>query len=242
MSGMACAAIGWISEIAEASLGDQWRAADETEVQQSVLDEHPNLEEEHLITLSDVDLFSKLVQTAQQRTRVKPPAEDVPKAGDTILVFQEKWLRLILSGEKTMEVRSSPLKPKRYWFGCKSMIYGVGETGVPIKIESKDQWASLRPRHQVPDEASTYDMKSEGPWTRTFGLPLSSVRAVKQVAYRHPVGAIGTVIFRPLGVEAARPVHDRPAGKTRPTKRTTTQAAMASHDSINRLCVPFAGI
>ena len=61
----------------------------------------------------------------------------VPNLGDTILVLKKKWLRIILSGEKTMEIRNRPLREKRYWLGCKGTIYASIETSKPIKISSK---------------------------------------------------------------------------------------------------------
>ena len=46
-----------------------------------------------------------------------------PKPNDKILVLKEAWLALILSGEKTLEIRGAPLHAGQYWLGCKKQIY-----------------------------------------------------------------------------------------------------------------------
>ena len=50
------------------------------------------------------------------------PASE-PRPGDRILVFKERWLALILSGEKTMEVRAANYKSGRYFLGSGGLIY-----------------------------------------------------------------------------------------------------------------------
>jgi len=51
------------------------------------------------------------------------PASE-PRPGDRILVFnKERWLALILSEEKTMEVRGANYKSGRYFLGSGGFIY-----------------------------------------------------------------------------------------------------------------------
>ena len=46
-----------------------------------------------------------------------------PKPNDKILVLKEAWLAKILSGEKDLEIRGTPLHAGQYWLGCKKQIY-----------------------------------------------------------------------------------------------------------------------
>ena len=63
--------------------------------------------------------------TVRQRARSAMAAKSRPrpKPNDKILVLKEAWLALILSGEKTLEIRGTPLHAGQYWLGCKKQIY-----------------------------------------------------------------------------------------------------------------------
>ena len=111
-----------------------------------------------------------------------------PKAGDKILVMQEPWLSLILSGAKTLELRGSALKAGKYFLGHKKTIYGVILTGQPQFIVSDEQFQAMRPLHRV---------IGGRPYKKTYGLPIASCRAIKpHVPYKHTKGAIGIVKYR----------------------------------------------
>ena len=107
--------------------------------------------------------------------------------GDRILVLKEPWLGMILSGEKTMEIRSKRLRAGKYYLGYKEKIYGCISTGLPVPITTIEQWRTLYPRHLV--NSSTL------PYERTFGLPILSVHSMEGT-YKHPKGAIGIVKYR----------------------------------------------
>lgn len=47
-----------------------------------------------------------------------PRGASAPKPGDRILIFREPWLRLVLNGQKSMDVRGAPYKGK-FYFGTK---------------------------------------------------------------------------------------------------------------------------
>jgi hypothetical protein len=47
-----------------------------------------------------------------------------PRPGDKILILRSCWLELVLSGAKTLEIRSRNLSPGLYWVGAKGKIYG----------------------------------------------------------------------------------------------------------------------
>ena len=111
----------------------------------------------------------------------------IPKPGDRILVVRPHWIRLILSGEKTLEIRSCNLSPAKYWLGHRGVIYGRVQLGPGILIDSVEAWIGLRQRHRV--EAHQL------PYNKTYGLPIQNARRVRRVSYKHPRGAIGLVRF-----------------------------------------------
>ena len=116
--------------------------------------------------------------------------ESRPRVGDRILVLRPVWLDLILAGDKTMEIRSSPLRPGKYFLGCKQRILAVAHLGHPRRITTIEQWVELRPLHCV--------MSDELPYKRTFGLPIDSLHRVSAaIPYAHPRGAVSVVKYRP---------------------------------------------
>ena len=111
-----------------------------------------------------------------------------PSPGDRILIFKARWLSLIMSGQKTLEIRGSPLRSGKYFLGCKGKIYGVADIGEPLRIASKAEWAVMKNQHLV----DTMEL----PYKRTFGLPIVRVTALPPYRYNHPKGAIGIVVYR----------------------------------------------
>ena len=111
-----------------------------------------------------------------------------PSPGDRILIFRAHWLSLIISGQKTLEIRGSPLRSGKYFLGCKGKIYGVADLGEPSRIASKAEWAALKSQHLV----DTLEM----PYQRTFAIPIVRVTALHLYPYNHPKGAIGIVVYR----------------------------------------------
>ena len=111
-----------------------------------------------------------------------------PKHCDRILVVHPHWIRLIISGEKTLEIRARNLSPGKYWLGNRGIIYGLVQLGPGILIDSVEAWKELRQRHRV--EAHQL------PYKKTYGLPIQRARRVRRrVSYKHPRGAIGLVRF-----------------------------------------------
>ena len=45
------------------------------------------------------------------------PRASQPRSGDRILIFKPEWLRLVLTGHKTLEVRAMAYKAGKYYFG-----------------------------------------------------------------------------------------------------------------------------
>ena len=110
-------------------------------------------------------------------------------SGDRILILKPKWLRLLLSGEKDLEIRGGRFKPGKYLLGSGGLIYVSCWLGSAIPIHTPEEWDQLRSRHRVEFPSL--------PYKKTWGLPVTDVVEVATpVRYRHPRGAIGIVRFR----------------------------------------------
>jgi hypothetical protein len=112
-----------------------------------------------------------------------------PAPGDRILILRQPWLDLILSGAKTLEIRSRRLARQTYFLGCQRCIYGSALVSDAFVIHTARQWQALFPQHRW-----SVDQK---PFRTTWAHKLSLVaRAGAPVPYSHPRGAIGIVLFR----------------------------------------------
>ena len=109
--------------------------------------------------------------------------------GDRILIVKPHWLQLILSGEKTMEIRGTAYRPGKYLLGHRGQILAVAHLGTPQRISTMEQWISLQPQHCI--------MQNDLPYKNTFALPIESARPVSPVPFRHTRGAINIVTYRP---------------------------------------------
>ena len=113
----------------------------------------------------------------------------MPRDGDRILVLKRRWLDLILSGEKTLEIRSKNMKGGTYFLGCGGEIFARVYLDQAFPIKTEVQWNSLREAHCVPYDAL--------PYKKTFGMRLLRlVRMQSPIAYVHPRGAVGIVKYR----------------------------------------------
>ena len=112
-----------------------------------------------------------------------------PAPGDRIQILRRPWLDLILSGLKTLEVRSRRLASQTYLLGCRGFIYGAVSVSDAFVVDTAKQWQALLPQHR-------WDVAQQ-PFRVTWAHKLSQVaRANAPVPYSHPRGAIGIVIFR----------------------------------------------
>jgi hypothetical protein len=113
-----------------------------------------------------------------------------PASGDRILVMRRAWLDLVLSGEKTMEIRAMPLrKGATYFLGCKGHVYGSVVVAEVQRLDSDEEWRGLLQSH-------LWD-RADLPYKRTFAHSLLNLAAsAVPVPYKHPRGAIGLVLFK----------------------------------------------
>jgi hypothetical protein len=111
-----------------------------------------------------------------------------PREGSPILVFKMEWLDLILSQQKTLEIRHQPLKPGTYFLGCHSVIYGVARIADAECITTDERWEALRAQHMVSGDRM---------YRKTWALRLQDVTRLPMIPYEHRRGAIGIVAYRP---------------------------------------------
>ena len=75
------------------------------------------------------------------------------------------------------------------WLGTKGIILGRARIHSATEITTDEEWRALRPQHGVESQTR--------PYKRTYGLRVSEVTRVREgQPYRHPVGAIGIVVYR----------------------------------------------
>ena len=110
-----------------------------------------------------------------------------PQRGDRILILKQPWLGLLLSRQKTLEIRGAALRRGKYFIGYKKVIQAIVILGEPRRIATNEQFALLYDQHKVPGTL---------PYKKTFGLPVVEIRKCRRVRYTHPRGAIGIVVYR----------------------------------------------
>ena len=116
------------------------------------------------------------------------PLLNVPRKNDKILILNYPWLGMVLSGEKTLEIRSKPFSAGRYWLGHKKLIYAEVKFGQPRFIATENEFDSLRYQHLV---------KGSKMYEKTFGLPVLSCKPLKKtIPFHHPRGAVSIVKYR----------------------------------------------
>ena len=112
----------------------------------------------------------RLVRTRYETASPEPPAhhhhrtprrtqkiEMMPSPGAPILVIKPQWLKKILEGEKTLEIRSSACRKEigtTVFFSPSGsgQITGCATFQSSTHVPSEDIWASLRLDHCVPGE------------------------------------------------------------------------------------------
>ena len=153
------------------------------------------------------------------------PLASEPQTGDRILVFRLPWLALILTGQKTVEVRGTAYKSGSYYLGqvCNAlrhtvsvvdrhrmfvcacmrvrMTFDLSGTGGMIYAQAHLgrplRVESLRDfkRHESKHRVFTNDL----PYKKTYLIPILTLKKIKK-PYVHPRGAIGIVKYVPPNV------------------------------------------
>ena len=79
----------------------------------------------------------------------------MPSLDAPILVVKPKWLRLILEGVKTLEIRSTACRKELgtivfFSPSGSGQITGCATFDGSTRVENEAAWTSLRPHHRVP--------------------------------------------------------------------------------------------
>ena len=136
-----------------------------------------------------------------------------PEAGETFLLMQPRWWDLLLSCEKTLEIRPSKLRPGRWFVGHKGEIMGYMVVGDAWTIDTDEQWSAHREQHCVGLEERPYTGSRQKCWAHRV---TSAVRLQRPVPYRIKRGAVGFCKYAP--VEPDREVAAEGAGLSEPTR------------------------
>lgn len=111
------------------------------------------------------------------------------------LIIREPWISLILSGEKTWEMRSTNLR-HRGLIGLirqgSGLVVGVARVTDCLPALSREAYAANFVKHRIPpaEQAAAFDRGWRVPWV------LSEVRALSSaVPYRHKSGAQSWVVL-----------------------------------------------
>ena len=120
------------------------------------------------------------------------------------LIIDEPWINLIISGEKTWEMRSrNTLVRGRIALirkGSKTVI-GAADLGHTLPKLSRAELKASIAKHRVPEREIGEDFKHSTAWVLEHARPLC-----KPIPYRHPAGA---VIWVNLDPEVAAMVEEQ---------------------------------
>ena len=111
-----------------------------------------------------------------------------PQLGQRVMILKDQWLKLILSGRKTMELRSKRAKTGWTWLGKGNFIHARGRIAACQELTA-DTFQMYRAQHGLETDAP--------PYTRTFALWLEDVQPLDEpAAFFKPWGPIGWAIVR----------------------------------------------
>ncbi|CAK9104327.1 unnamed protein product [Durusdinium trenchii] len=108
------------------------------------------------------------------RQQCPAAGQSTPEEGDRVLLLTCHWLRELVHGSKSSEVRGTPLQPGLTWLGCKGQVHASAELTDSRLIETVEEFRSLAEFYKV--EAS------ELPYKRTWVTTVSKVKTLPQPA------------------------------------------------------------
>ena len=158
----------------------------------------------------------------------------MPMLGDRIMVTNEAWLAVILSGTKSMEVRRAPVQTGPTWIGHEGQIYASANI-TECRELSEEDYEKSRAQHLHLSRMKTGD--------RLYGLLLTDiVQLIPPVEYyRRPTRSIWEVFKTgpddklPRGKAAKRHLHmpalqDHETGVENKDNSTHTNTAEEEED------------
>ena len=113
-----------------------------------------------------------------------------PPSWSVILVMKRLYWNRIIAGEKTLEIRNKPLKPKRYLVGRQGEIWGTLVLEPGKVIQTDEEWRALLPSH-----CWHVDKR---PYKQTYAMSLKQVESfTTSLAYAPMKGQRGIAKYRP---------------------------------------------
>ena len=148
------------------------------------------------------------IEEADVRQAMEEDEHALPRVGARIMVVRDPWLQMILSGEKTMELRGTRCRTGLVWVGSKGFVHGSVTINQSIEM-TVEEFATRRSEHHWPESRAL-------PYQRLCGLLLTGPKKLPApIAYWRPPAAIGWNIFRngpeDMVVKASAPSRKRPA-------------------------------
>ena len=112
-----------------------------------------------------------------------------PPALSVILVMKRLSWDRIVAGEKTLEIKHKPLKPKRYLVGRGGEIWGTLVVGPVLVIQTDEEWRALLPSH-----CWHVDKR---PYKKTYALTLGKIESfTTSIGYATPRGQPSITKYR----------------------------------------------
>ena len=150
--------------------------------------------------------------------------ETTPALNEPIVIFQEKWARLVLDGVKTMEVRHQPLGKGLFWIGItkpnakkqrkKPLVVGRFEVVGQQLLTSDSAWLELQQRHCCESV--------KRPYATTWCVEIGQVERCQPVPFVWMPGVVNRTKFRPV-VPHANP----PSGAEKKTEKRRSRRKSA---------------
>ena len=148
------------------------------------------------------------IEEADVRQAMEEDEHALPRVGARIMVVRDPWLQMILSGEKTMEIRGTKCRTGLVWVGSRGFVHGSVTITQSIEMTA-EEFAARRSEHHWPEGRAL-------PYERLCGLLLTDPKMLQApIEYGRPPAAIGWNIFRTgpedMAVKASAPSRKRPA-------------------------------
>ena len=118
-----------------------------------------------------------------------------------IFVLTRKYLDLILTGRKTLEIRCRRYRPGPAYIGTSSppLVYAKLVIGETFEITTLQQWRALEKQHRACDFKGRDTLPyKRSKTTATYALPISDVQRLQTpLPYKWRQGCVGMAKFPP---------------------------------------------
>ena len=134
------------------------------------------------------------------------------------MILSDRWLTMILDGQKTVEIRGRPAKPGIVWFGKHQMLHGSAYITHAEKL-SITSFRKMQHKHGM----NTHIL----PYPQTHALHMTDIKRLRSPQpYFHPRGAIGWVRYRnkhQAGAPEAQPNNSSSVRRKKRNKQATSK-------------------